>query len=301
MEQASPKIINELFLQKIASEAGIAEFEAEATGFVRKRLRETSFARKVLPPQYVVKTDLHPSINHDGVVKIVDIEPDSHAMALNFRGEATYKYVEGERYEIPFFDISSENYQKTENELLAYNMPITDVIERNSVLDIHKQEDTIFLEAVNAAIASHNGGAKAITGSYDADGTVKRGDFKRLFDLLDADELLTATILMDSKMYNRLMLYPQTIVGDSYASEVTINGYTYGQFMGKRLVVSNKVSLLDNKIYAFTSPEFLGEFDILEDIKFWLKKERNLITFANYETVGLGIGNTAAMAKITLS
>jgi hypothetical protein len=300
MENVSPKVVNELFLQKIASPEGIAAFEEQASSYVRTKLREVSFARKVLPPQYVTKADLHPSVNHDGVVKIVDIEPDSHAMALNFRGDATYKYVEGDRYEIPFFTVSSENYQKTEEELLAYNMPITEVIEKNSVLDIHKQEDTTFLAAVEAGLLS----GKKITGSYETTGevgTVVKNDFKRLFDLLDGDELLAQTVLMDSTMYNRLMLYNATSVGDDLATQTTINGFTYGKLFGKNLVVSNKVSLLANKIYAFTAPEFFGEFDVLNDIKFWLKKEKNLVTFANYESIGIGIGNVKAMAKLTLS
>jgi len=300
----NPRVLNEVFLQKIASPAGIAEFETEATGFVRKKLRESAFVRKILPPQYVSKAELHPSILHDGVVKIVDIEPDSKAMALNFRGDADYTYVEGERYEIPFFEISSENYQKTEQELLAYNIPITDVINKNSVLDIHEQEDTKFIAAVDAAIQSNAAGAKAITGTYDVDGTIKRADFKALFDLLDGDKLLTSTLLMDATMFNRLSLYPATNVGDQFATEVTMNGFTLTNFMGRNLVVTNKKELLGTNgdtIYAFTTPEFLGEFCILDDIKFWLKKEKSLITFANYETIGIGIGNNKAMAKLTLA
>ena len=297
MENVSPKVVNELFLQKIASPAGIAAFEEQASSYVRTKLREVSFARKILPPQYVTKADLHPSVNHDGVVKIVDIEPDSQAMALNFRGDATYKYIEGDRYEIPFFTVSSENYQKTEEELLAYNMPITEVIEKNSVLDIHKQEDTTFLAAVEAGMPAAN----EETGSFDTDATVKKADFKKLFDLLDGNQLLASTVLMSNTMYNRLMLYPATSVGDDLATQVTINGFTYGKLFGKNLVVSNKTDLLGNIIYAFAAPEFLGEFDVLNDVKFWLKKEKNLVTFANYESIGIGIGNVKAMAKITLS
>ena len=298
MENTSPKVINELFLEKLASPDGIAAFEQQASNFVRKKLREVSFARKILPPQYVTKADLHPSVNHDGVVKIVDIEPDSKAMALNFRGDANYTYIEGDRYEIPFFTISSDNFQKTEEELLAYNMPITEVIEKNTVLDIHKQEDETFIAAVKAGLVT----AKDITGSYDTDGTVKRSDFKALWDTLDGDKLLASVVLMNNKMYNRLMLYPATNVGNDLATETVINGFTYGKVFGKNLVVTNKTDVVgDNEIYAFTSPEFFGEFDILNDVKFWLKKEKNLITFANYESLGIGIGNVKAMARLTLS
>jgi hypothetical protein len=49
--------------------------------------------------------------------------------------------------------ISSEDFQKTEEELLAYEMPITDVIERNSVKDIQEIEDNAFISRIDAAIA----------------------------------------------------------------------------------------------------------------------------------------------------
>ena len=102
-------------------------------------------------------------------------------------------------------------------------------------------------------------------------------------------------------MFNRLFLYDASTVGDAVGSETTVNGYTYSTLFGRRLIVSNKVSLLDNKIYAFTHQDFMGQFLVLNDTKFWIEKKKNIITFAAYESIGLGIGNTKSCAKITLS
>jgi hypothetical protein len=297
MDNLSASTLNELFVQKLNTPEGIDKVAQEGSAFVRQKLREISFARKVIQPQYVTKADLQRSVNHDGLVKIVDIEPDSKAMTVNFRGEPDFNYVEGERFEIPFFMISSEDFQKTEEELLAYEMPLTEVIEKNSVLDIQKIEDTSFLVQVDAAITTE---ASAQTGTYDTDGTVKKSDFKKLFDVLDGNELRAETLLMDSKMFNRLILYDDDVLG-SLTGEVVVNGYTYATLFGRKLIVSNKVSLLDGKIYAFTSQDFMGQFLILNDTKFWIEKKKNIITFAAYESVGMGIGNTKSCAKITLS
>lgn len=297
MDNLSASTLNELFVQKLNTPEGIEKVAQEGSAFVRQKLREVSFARKVIQPQYVTKADLQRSVQHDGLVKIVDIEPDSKAMTVNFRGEPDFNYVEGERFEIPFFMISSEDFQKTEEELLAYEMPLTEVIEKNSVLDIQKIEDTSFLAQVDAAIAVE---ASAQTGSYDTDSTVKKSDFKKLFDVLDGNELRAETLLMDSKMFNRLILYDDDVLGN-VTGEVVVNGYTYATLFGRKLIVSNKVSLLDNKIYAFTSQDFMGQFLILNDTKFWIEKKKNIITFAAYESLGIGIGNTKSCAKITLS
>jgi hypothetical protein len=298
MDNISASTINELFVQKLNSSDGLEKVAQEGSAFIRQKLREVSFARKIIQPQYVTKADLQRSVNHDGLVKIVDIEPNSKAMAVNFRGEPTWNYIEGERFEIPFYMVSSEDFQKTEEELLAYEMPLTEVIERNSVLDIQKIEDESFITTVDAAITS---ASSAQTGTFAADDTIKKSDFKKLFDVLDGNELRAEVMLMDSEMFNRLFLYDATTAGDAVGSETMVNGYSYATLFGRRLVVSNKVSLLGSKIYAFTAQDFMGQFCILNDVKFWIEKKKNIISFAAYESIGMGIGNTASCAKITLS
>ena len=98
-----------------------------------------------------------------------------------------------------------------------------------------------------------------------------------------------------------MFLYDATTVGDAVGSEVAVNGYSYATLFGRRLVVSNKVSLLDNKIYAFTAQDFMGQFCILNDVKFWIEKKKNIISFAAYESIGMGIGNSKSVAHLTLS
>ena len=301
MDNISASTVNELFVQKLDSPDGLDKVAQEGSAFIRQKLREVSFARKIMQPQYVTKADLQRSVNHDGLVKIVDIEPDSKAMAVNFRGEPSWNYIEGERFEIPFYMVSSEDFQKTEEELLAYDMPLTEVIERNSVLDIQKIEDSGFITTVNAAVTA---ASSAVTGSYVTSGeigSVKKSDFKALFDVLDGNELRAEVMLMDAKMFNRMFLYDATTVGDAVGSEVAVNGYSYATLFGRRLVVSNKVSLLDNKIYAFTAQDFMGQFCILNDVKFWIEKKKNIISFAAYESIGMGIGNSKSVAHLTLS
>lgn len=302
--EISASTINELFVQKLNSSEGLEKIAQEGSAFIRKKLREVSFARKIVQPMYVTKADLQRSVQHDGLVKIVDIEPDSKAMTVNFRGEPSWNYIEGERFEIPFYMVSSEDFQKTEEELLAYEMPLTEVIERNSVLDIQKTEDENFLTQVDAAITTES---SAVAATYDTDTTIKKQDFKRLFDVLDGNELRSDIILMDSTMFNRLFLYDASSVGDAVGSESTVNGYTYSTIFGRRLVVSNKVAkqdgtaMLQNKIYNFTHQDFFGQFLILNDTKFWIEKKKNIISFAAYESIGIGIGNTKACARMDMS
>ena len=102
-------------------------------------------------------------------------------------------------------------------------------------------------------------------------------------------------------MFNRLFLYNATTAGDAVGSETHVNGYSYSTLFGRRLIVSNKKDLLENKIYAFTAQDFFGSFYVLNDTKFWIEKKKNIISWAAYETIGLGIGNTKSCARLTLS
>jgi hypothetical protein len=225
-------------------------------------------------------------------------------MMINLRGNPDVRYVEGKRAEMQFFNISSDEFQKTEEELLAYEMPITEVIERNSIKDIQKIEDTAFMTGVNAAITTSS---KSTTYAPATAGTIEIGAFVKLFNLLEGAStgvtpLKTDIVLMNLADFNKFLALPATTIGSGVAGEQYLNGYKYDTLLGKKLIVTNKGDLVPEKtIYAFTSQEFLGKFFILNDTKFWVEKKRNLIKWSAYETISQGILNTNSCAKITLT
>ena len=302
MENLNPRTVNELFIQKLDTEH--EKVAAETAAFIRTKLREVSFARKIINPQYVTKADLQRSVNHDQLVKIIDIEPDSSAMMINLRGTPDVQYVEGKRAEMQFFSISSNEFQKVEEELLAYEMPITEVIERNSIKDIQKIEDTAFMTGVAAALAISG---KSVTYTPSVSGTIEIGAFVRLFNSLEGantglNPMKTDLLLMNLSDFNKFLALPATTIGSSVAGEQYINGYKYDTLLGKKLIVTNKGDLVPEKtMYAFASQEFLGKFLILNDLKFWVEKKRNLIKWSAYETISQAILNNKGIAKLTLT
>lgn len=293
------KLLTQVFMQRI--ETDNEKLASETGAYIRSKLREVSFARKILTPQYVTAAELQRSVNNDQLVKIVDIEPDSTAMTLTLRGTPTVNYVTGNRFEISFDKISSEEFQKVEIELLAYEMPITEVIERNSVKDIQKLEDTSFMTLTDAAITANP--TRAITRTY-ASGI--QNALVDLFNVLEdnatgANPLVCSTLLMNRNDWNKLSAVPATIGGSPLATEIFVNGYKYPSVMGKLVVVTNKGDLVPaGQIYAFPSQEFMGKFYILNDTKFYVSKKRDLISWSAEEVVGMAYGNTKAAAKLTL-
>jgi len=126
---------------------------AEVTGlYIQEKLRENSFARQILPPQTVTVAELTRNETSEDLVYIDDLEPDSIAMRINMRGEPDKTYIQGKRYSIRIETITSDRFQKTEQELRSYRMPLTKIIEQNTVKDLQEQVDTKFMEHVRAGL-----------------------------------------------------------------------------------------------------------------------------------------------------
>lgn len=299
--------INQLFLQKLDQDK--TKTAAEAGAYIRSKLREVSFARKILPPTYVTAAELQRSVYHDQPVRIVDKEPDSTAMVINFRGQPNSYYVEGERFEINFYNITSDEFEKAEEELMVYEMPIMEILERNTVKDIQYIEDKAFIDAVDNVLTTQNtGNAVSVTNRAAYSGSIDPQVFVSLFDVLEdagasttpSNPLMCDTILMNQKDFNKLLLWQAQYAGDEFATTVTIEGFKFPTIMGRKVITTIKGNLVaPGTVYGFASPEFLGKFYLLGDMRFYIDKKRNIISWSALETIGMAIGNIEGVAKVT--
>jgi hypothetical protein len=295
-EGADPQTFNNLFIEQLQTASGLEKVAAGGAAYIRSKIREIGFGRRILPPVSVTRGDLQRATDHDTFIKVVDIEPDSKAMALNFVGQSSDRYIQGKRYAIPFFKVESERFVKSEAELLAYDYPVTKVIEENSVKDLQKVEDIVFINHADAAIA--------LTGKLimsTATG-MNRRELMNLIKMVDYDQLSVDSLLMNNVDFDDYMIQPATEIGSPLASEITVEGYKYQMIMNKKVIVTNKHDIiLPGEAYAFTSPAYLGNFFILNDVKFWIKKEADLVIWKTWEYIGEGFGNIKGIAKIELN
>ncbi len=147
----TPERFNALFGDAVKRGGDLLEKVADAgTEYTQKKLRENSFARKIIAPRTVTERECQRSLTDDSLEYVDDIEPDSVAMHINWRGEPEKSWIMGDRYAIKFHTITSDILQKTESELRAYRMPITKIIEQNTIRDIQEQEDVTFMQHVLA-------------------------------------------------------------------------------------------------------------------------------------------------------
>ena len=290
-------MLNNRFVELIKTAEDRAALIEATDLFLRQKIREDSFFRQILTPRIITPAECDRSVTHRGLSKIIDIEPDSTAYAIDFRGDTPVHYLHADRYEVKFYTIESEEFQIKEQELLSYEAPITEIIRKNSEYDIAKVEDTKFMAAVNAAITSTGKDVAAAGSSF-----VKK-DFANAFKLLDGNELKAAIVLINGEVYDDINAWDNSELGDTLLGEVTVNGYSHQTLMGRKLVVTNKGSIVpSNKLFVFTDQQYLGHaFVLSEEIKFDLFTEFDLIRFKAWETMAAGIGNANAVASCTIS
>jgi hypothetical protein len=279
----SAEMVNSGFIERLETE-GPVKTAAAALNYIKDRLREASFTDMLVPNERVVRGDLERSTEHDTLVKIVDIEPGSRAMTLNFRGQPTAQYITGKRYAITFWTISSLKFEIVEQELAAYEMPITRIIEENSIKDMLEVKDREFLSHVDSCVEAMqeegNGGAVAfnrtnvnastvigvskvkgslaLTASADNFETfaVQRPDLVEIKKLLKRQivdssgsvvrqgRLKPALALMTEVDTDDFDTWTHEDLGDRLQSETATDGYTYNKVVGLRIIRTIKVDIL---------------------------------------------------------
>lgn len=328
-------VLNTRFVAALNDPAAKAKIAQEGQNWIRDKLREERFSSKVIPIDPVGYQDVQVSTNHDGPVVVVFIEPDAKAMTMDFRGEPTARLIEADRVEMGFFKVSSEMYQKPESELIIYQkggIPVTKLIEDNSIYAIHSIEDREFLLHIEAAVqamqAEANGvgaapalnGALIIAGTGPTEYSVKKSELARIdgsgsavpWPFTMADWVSTMQMIDGRRLQAELILFPEhdwdTIVqwttqdmGSPKKSEVVVSGWTANELNGRKYARTNKYDVLrPGNIYAFTAPDYLGKFKRLTETKFYVDKIAHLIKWQCWEEVAMLIANVSAVVKMEL-
>jgi len=322
----------EMFNQRLDVPEGKEKIAQLGGTWIRDRLREVSFAYYIVPPEQVTRADCQISPNHDTLVKLVPVEPMSRAMAVTFGGQPTARFIRAPKALIPFFTITSERFEKTEQQLLAYPMPITKIIEDNSVKDMQEIIDREWLRHVEAGIQAlqtetnpgttvkynatliRAGGANvaavsvikgelalAANGVDFAVFPIQRPDLVNLFKLLDGNRLRSERLLFTEVDHDDILQWTVEDFGPKIQSETMVDGYTYTTMMGRKVIRTIKTDILrPGNVYCFAAPEFFGKIFILNNTKFYIDKIANVILWQAWMDLGVGVVNIAAARKLEL-
>jgi hypothetical protein len=320
--------LTQLFVKKADTEEGCSKLAAGVEPFIRDRLRELSFIDKLIPVQPITPAECQISTKHDTLVKIIFVEPKSSGMVVNFRANTEAEIIRAGKAEGPFFPIMSKRFEKTEEELLSYPFGIFKVIEDNVVKDLHEVKDLVGIQHIESCVQAEqydkNGSAYVKLNATNYATYVKysvvkgqqaqasetddfvvypilKDDLKALFNLIDGRFLKTEVILIGETDFNSVLTWTIADFGDKVASEVVVSGYKYSTLLGMKYVRTIKTNILrPGNVYSMTDPKFAGVNYVLQSVKFFLKKEVNVLSMQAWYDTGMGFINVAAFAKCEL-
>jgi len=344
---ADIQTVNNGIMNGLDSSSGREKVASGLGTWTRDRLREVCVVDKILTPRDITPADCQRSLNHDTLIRIEDMEPQSKAMPITYRGMPTASFIRASRYAISFYMIASEMIEKTEEELMAYrDMPLTRIIEDNIIKDMQEIKDWTTLQHFESAVQAMQYDAygntfTAMRGTtYNNAATLKVSVFKgrnavsRAVALAADDfqnqplikpDLVTLRkafsdfnrgstptggqsrrlqldkILITQTDFEDLNNFTLQDLGDRVTSEIIENGWKHPTVMGIKFIVTSKTDIFKpGNIWGFCSEEFLGKSYVLQKAKFYVDKVMNVIKWASWMHVGVGIGMVAGIIKLEL-
>lgn len=283
--QIDARVINQAFLAK-CDQGLVKEASENLSFFVRDRLRETGFARRVFTPTPVSSVELDRTLDSDEPILFLEKEPDSEAAAMTFRSTPDIRYYKGKRAAVNFEVLSTDEFKKSKFELQTYKVDITTILQQNSVKDLQKQEDLGMYNSL-VAVATANNSVKNVGAAPTVPGVLKQAE------ILVGRQVPLGVILMTHSTYLRLLAEPATQVGSPLASALVTGEANLSNFYGWRIVTTIKNDVVpDGRVIYLADPDnFLGKMYVLQDATATVKTEGHMLTFNMYESIGMTIAN----------
>jgi len=306
-ETPNAQFINQQFFNKL-DQGMVKEAGAALGAFVRQRLREDGFTRKILPFQSITGAELDRQITEEPTI-ICEKEPDSEAATLNLLGKPEMRYWGQSRYPVTFSKIASKDFRKSKFELMTSRTDFRTILQENSVKDIQIAEDNGFVTNLNLAAAQNS----SYSNIYSLSGGFTIANFMAGVNRLIERRLPVGCILMSQTLYNTLLAQPSTQIGSTAASSLFMGQQQLDSPFGFKIITTNKSIpasgglgtpdqiLPVNQMIVFAPPQFLGQAYSLQEPTVYLKAERDIIEFAVEEAVGIGIGNTQAFTIVNFN
>ena len=296
------------------TDSGMEKVAALTEDYLRDRIRETSVLNRAIPPVLLTEAQIERNTANDWPLKRVEIEPDSKAFIIGFRGKGSARFMEGRKYEVYFTKIETEHFKKTREELMTMRYPVMDVVNNNFVLDMQEQLDFMFKTRLDAAAA-----LSGISGTADFSTNANiAANFKD--SIIDIAQKIIGKrrrparlIMSEATFLNLGRLTPDKLGYGDAVQRIAFNGvYPEKQFFGYEVLTSINAGTTGgttnagsvwphNKIYIITEPGFLGSNFILGDVNQEMKREGNILEWWDWADQGCELGNVSSVGVVTLT
>jgi len=294
------RLLNETLINGLTSnDEGLKKQAKEGVDdWLRLRIREDGFARRIIPPIPVTPADLDRQVDTPKPVIVKDMEPNS-------AGAYTVPYIMGPRYRVMFDRILSRRYNSDVNNLLTYDMDIRQILNDFLLKDIMAEEDRKFMVVADSIVGTQN----AVNATLGSSLNITVGPLSRA-SLSHAKKGLPSTnrhLNPSVGLINNITIWDicalgRDDIGGDLAEELFVNGFAERTIMGLKWAITIKTDLVaDDELYQFAEPKYTGDFFVLDDVTISTKHEDYFLEFFAYECIGATIMNIASVCKVTFS
>ena len=316
MEKQANDVVRQHIGQMEFNDDSRTKVSRAASDYIKMKLREEGFLRKILPGQTITGDDLNKQVVTDKPSKIVELEPDSPgAVSIPFGEFPEGTYIHGRRWLVTFSRIATPMFNKDVAELHDYDLDIRQVISDNSLKDLQAEEDGKLIQACNNLLSN----STMLPGVTIADlglgtsieplwyGPTTKPILTRE-NLIEAKKRMSRTssrlvpemALCNTRTAMHFEGWNRDQAGNDHSQSMITDGFAgnYDAWAGMKWVTTIKDDLVpDGSVFFFAAPEFLGRLYFLEDTTMYVKREGPMISFYAYEMLGGGIANTAAVSR----
>jgi hypothetical protein len=311
---ADQKIFNDTFVEMV--KAGQTKDAAVSSQqFTRNKLREESFAEKILTPIDISNDELDKSEDTELLVKWNDREPDQAPAVTVPLGIVPDGYqFKGARYPSYFARIVSPLFNKDIDKLRSYDYDIRAILLENSTKDIATEVDTRFMNKVNAVIGTINtanslnnvnlpqyisvAGGLTRANLVEAQKAIIR--LKVPFGPLQPDGNSTrGVMLMNNVTASEFLKYERSEVGGDLSEKQWVEGAPNAKILGINTIYTLKDSLVpDNTVYFFSAEEFFGKYYRLQPLTVYMENKAFFLSFFQYMNISISLGNVRGVVRV---
>lgn len=306
---------NETLVKSLTSNDAYLQKEAQTgvNDYLRIRAKEDGFLRKIIPPVPVTPSDFDRQVDTVKPVIVKDMEPNSPAaVTIPFGTAPMNYYMIAPRYRVMFDRIVSQRFTADVANLMTYDMDIRQVFNDLMLKDILAEEDRKMIVAADATLDPNSTpGDKTTTRFTDvgACGYIRTGAMTRttlanaMKGLPSTNRHLNAAVaLINNITILDVVALGRDAVGGDLAEQMFTRGFAQKEVMGLQWFITIKTDLVPtNVMYQFSSPEYLGDCYLVEDITVATKHELWFFEMVAYEMLGATLKNSAAFCKSIFS
>ena len=270
-----------LIAKALETDEGRAALASAMANPIRQSLDYQGIARKLLV------VDPLPQ----GALPVYDKDVDAKAFVIPKRGSAPDQIIEGDRVQVPTFEIVSYP-QVRFSQVKERRFNVIDRAQQRAKSDIMATEDEVVFELIDAVATDAD---KQVI--YDT--KLTREALTKAFREIEKNDLVVTKIVMNATAFADIRSWGRDDFDPVTQHEVLQTGL-FGHIWTADILISKKCPM--DSVYVLADPEFVGVMPIRQDIQVIpADKPENLrLGWVVYEEIGAAVVNSMAVSKISL-